>query len=108
MGGSKHARNAVAEMTVAGNKYLRTGGSFVLGVLNDRKRGIATGQVVPGNQRQLTGVFGWNSGLLIPCVLGFFLTLLFLLRRNVIIGMAVHALIDGISLILVPMVSTKA
>jgi membrane protease YdiL (CAAX protease family) len=54
------------------------------------------------------GVFGWNSGLLIPCVLGFFLTLLFLLRRNVIIGMAVHALIDGISLILVPMVSTKA
>ena len=51
------------------------------------------------------GVFGWNSGLLIPCVLGFFLTLL---RRNVIIGMAVHALIDGISLILVPMVSTKA
>lgn len=54
------------------------------------------------------GVFGWNSGLLIPCVLGFFLTLLFLLRRNVIIGMAVHALIDGISLILTPMISTQA
>ena len=99
----------MAEMTVAGNKYLRTGGSFVLGVLNDRKRGIATGQVVPGNQRQLTGVFWLELRSSNPMrARVFFLTLLFLLRRNVIIGMAVHAPIDGISLILVPMVSTKA
>ena len=53
------------------------------------------------------GLFGWTSSLLTPCVLGLFLTLLFLLRKNLIIGMAVHALVDAIGLILVPMASTK-
>jgi membrane protease YdiL (CAAX protease family) len=53
------------------------------------------------------GVYGRNASLLIPCVLGLFLTLLFLLRRNLIIGMVVHTLIDAISLILVPMASAK-
>ena len=54
------------------------------------------------------GVFGWTSSLLTPCVLGLFLTLLFLLRKNLIIGMVVHALVDAIGLILVPMASTKS
>ncbi|MFY9987830.1 MAG: CPBP family glutamic-type intramembrane protease [Chthoniobacterales bacterium] len=53
------------------------------------------------------GLFGWTSSLLTPCVLGLFLTLLFLLRKNLIIGMVVHALVDAIGLILVPMASTK-
>ena len=53
------------------------------------------------------GLFGWTSSLLTPCVLGLFLTLLFLLRKNLIIGMAVHALVDAIGLILVPMASAK-
>lgn len=53
------------------------------------------------------GLFGWTSGLLTPCVLGLFLTILFLLRKNLIIGMVVHALVDAIGLILVPMASTK-
>jgi membrane protease YdiL (CAAX protease family) len=53
------------------------------------------------------GLFGWTSSLLTPCVLGLFLTLLFLLRKNLIIGMVVHALVDAIGLILVPMVSAK-
>ena len=53
------------------------------------------------------GLFGWTSSLLTPCVLGLFLTLLFLLRKNLIIGMVVHALVDTIGLILVPMASTK-
>jgi len=54
------------------------------------------------------GVFGWTSSLLTPCVLGLFLTLLFLLRKNLIIGMVVHALVDAIGLILIPMASTKS
>jgi uncharacterized protein len=54
------------------------------------------------------GVFGWTSSLLTPCVLGLFLTLLFLLRKNLIIGMVVHALVDAIGLILVPMAPTKS
>jgi uncharacterized protein len=54
------------------------------------------------------GLFGWNSALLIPCVLGLILTLLFLLRRNLVIGMAVHTLIDAIGLIIVPLAASKA
>jgi hypothetical protein len=54
MDGNKHDRNAAPKMTPARNKCLRTGGILCLGVLNDEKRGIATGQVFPGNQRQLT------------------------------------------------------
>jgi CAAX protease family protein len=53
-------------------------------------------------------LFGWNSALLIPCLLGLILTLLFLLRRNLIIGMAVHTLIDAIGLIVVPLAASKS
>jgi uncharacterized protein len=53
------------------------------------------------------GLFGWNSALLIPCILGLILTLLFLLRRNLVIGMAVHTLIDAIGLIIVPLAASK-
>jgi uncharacterized protein len=51
------------------------------------------------------GLFGWSSGLLIPCFLGLILTLLFLLRGNLFIGMIVHILIDAIGLVLAPMMS---
>jgi membrane protease YdiL (CAAX protease family) len=51
------------------------------------------------------GLFGWNSALLIPCILGLILTLLFLLRGNLFIGMIVHTLIDAVSLILLPMIT---
>jgi len=54
------------------------------------------------------GLFGWHSALLIPCVLGLILTLLFLLRRNLVLGMAVHTLIDAIGLIIVPLAAAKA
>jgi membrane protease YdiL (CAAX protease family) len=54
------------------------------------------------------GLFGWNSALLIPCVLGLILTLLFLLRGNLFIGMIVHTLIDAVSLILLPMLAGKS
>ena len=53
------------------------------------------------------GLFGWTSALLVPGLLGLILTLLFLLRRNVIIGMIVHVLIDGISLVLAPLAAAK-
>jgi membrane protease YdiL (CAAX protease family) len=53
-------------------------------------------------------LFGWTTALLVPGVLGLILTLLFLLRRNVVIGMIVHALIDGISLVLAPLAAAKS
>ena len=49
------------------------------------------------------GLFGWTTAILVPGILGLILTLLFLLRRNVIIGMIVHVLINGIGLVLAPL-----
>jgi membrane protease YdiL (CAAX protease family) len=54
------------------------------------------------------GLFGWTSALLIPCVLGLILTLVFLLRTNLFIVMIVHTLIDAVSLILVPMLAARS
>lgn len=54
------------------------------------------------------GLFGWTSALLIPCVLGLILTLVFLLRSNLFIVMIVHTLIDAVSLILVPMLAARS
>lgn len=53
------------------------------------------------------GLFGWTTALLVPGILGLILTLLFLLRRNLIIGMIVHVLIDGISLVLAPLAAAQ-
>jgi membrane protease YdiL (CAAX protease family) len=52
-------------------------------------------------------LFGWTSALAIPFVLGLILTVLFLLRGNLFLGMIVHTVIDAISLILVPMLAAK-
>ena len=53
-------------------------------------------------------LFGWTTALLVPGVLGLILTVLFLLRRNVVIGMIVHVLIDGFSLVLAPLAANGA
>jgi uncharacterized protein len=53
-------------------------------------------------------LFGWTPALLVPAVLGLFLTLLFLLRGNLFNGVIVHTLIDTIGLVVVPMLSSKS
>jgi uncharacterized protein len=48
------------------------------------------------------GLFGWTTALLVPCVLGLILTLLYVFRGNLFIPMLVHAAIDAIGLLLGP------
>jgi hypothetical protein len=52
-------------------------------------------------------LFGWTAALLVPGLLGLILTLLCFFRRNRIIGMIVHVLIDEISLVLAPLAAAK-
>jgi membrane protease YdiL (CAAX protease family) len=52
-------------------------------------------------------VLGWTAQLAIPCILGAFLTLLYLLRGNLVIAMVMHTLIDTIGIILVPLSSGR-
>jgi CAAX protease family protein len=48
-------------------------------------------------------LLGWTAQLTIPCVLGAFLTLLYLLGGNLVITMVMHTLIDLIGIVLVPL-----
>jgi membrane protease YdiL (CAAX protease family) len=50
-------------------------------------------------------LLGWTAQLVVPCLLGAFLTLLYLLRGNLVIAMVMHTLIDAIGIILVPLSS---
>lgn len=47
--------------------------------------------------------YGWSPGLLIPAIAGGTLTLLYLWRRNLPLCMLMHILIDGVSVLLAPM-----
>jgi CAAX protease family protein len=47
--------------------------------------------------------YGWSPGLLIPAIAGGMLTLLYFWRRNLPLCMLLHILIDGISVLLAPM-----
>jgi membrane protease YdiL (CAAX protease family) len=48
------------------------------------------------------GTVGWTAQLVVPFLLGAFLTLLYLWRGNLVIAMIMHTLIDTIGIILVP------
>ncbi len=50
--------------------------------------------------------YGLNSSLIIPAVIGAFLTLLYLWRRNLPVCMFLHGTIDGLSVLLVPYLLT--
>jgi membrane protease YdiL (CAAX protease family) len=52
-----------------------------------------------------TVLLGWTTQLTVPCPLGGFLTLLYLLRGNLVIAMVMHTLIDTIGIILVPLLT---
>jgi len=47
--------------------------------------------------------YGFTTALIIPAVLGAFLTLLYLWRRNLPVCMLLHGILDGISILLLPM-----
>ncbi|MBV9180923.1 MAG: CPBP family intramembrane metalloprotease [Acidobacteria bacterium] len=49
------------------------------------------------------GVYGFSSALLIPTTVGLVLTLLYMLRNNLVLFVIVHALMDGLFLLLVPL-----
>jgi membrane protease YdiL (CAAX protease family) len=49
------------------------------------------------------GLVGWTTQLIFPFLLGAFLTLLYLLRGNLVIAMVMHSLIDAIGIILAPL-----
>lgn len=49
------------------------------------------------------GRYGWGPALLTPAVPGAALTLLYLWRRNLPLCMLMHAIIDGIFVILAPL-----
>jgi membrane protease YdiL (CAAX protease family) len=49
------------------------------------------------------GTVGWTTQLIVPFLLGTFLTLLYLWRGNLVIAMIMHTLIDTIGIILVPL-----
>lgn len=53
-------------------------------------------------------VYGLTLGLLIPFVLGGWLTLLYVWRRNLLVNVAVHALFDAVGLLLVPALAQHA
>ncbi len=48
--------------------------------------------------------YGLTTGLLIPAIVGGFLTLLYVWRRNLPVCMLLHAIMDGVSIFLIPMV----
>ncbi len=50
---------------------------------------------------------GWTTQLIFPFLLGAFLTLLYLLRGNLVIAMVMHSLIDTIGIILVPLLNGR-
>jgi membrane protease YdiL (CAAX protease family) len=49
------------------------------------------------------GLYGFTPALLVPAALGAFLTLLYLWRRNLPVCMLMHAILDGFSLLILPM-----
>lgn len=51
--------------------------------------------------------YGLNMSLIIPAVVGAFLTLLYLWRRNLPVCMFLHGTIDGLSILLVPLLLTS-
>jgi CAAX protease family protein len=52
--------------------------------------------------------YGWTLGLLIPAIAGGGLTILYLWRRNLPLCMLMHAIIDGVALLLVPLLLPHA
>ena len=48
-------------------------------------------------------LYGFTSALVLPAIMGAALTLLYLWRRNLPVCMLMHAIVDGIFLILIPM-----
>jgi membrane protease YdiL (CAAX protease family) len=48
------------------------------------------------------GLYGFAPALLVPAALGAFLTLLYLWRRNLPVCMLMHAILDGFSLLILP------
>jgi membrane protease YdiL (CAAX protease family) len=53
------------------------------------------------------GIVGWTTQLIFPFLMGAFLTLLYLLRGNLVIAMVMHSLIDTIGIILVPLLNGR-
>lgn len=50
--------------------------------------------------------YGFSLALLVPTLIGAFLTLLYVWRRNLVVCMILHSVIDGIVILLVPLTAT--
>lgn len=49
-----------------------------------------------------TGLYGLTAGLIIPFIVGAMLTILYLWRHNLAVCMLMHAIVDGIFVVLIP------